>query len=104
MQMEARERHVGVLRRAGMGTISAAFSIISGALDADQSGLSIVAGNVANANTPGYTRETASWRENSTVTINGRSFGTGVTETGATSIRDRVLLARLDQQQELASA
>ncbi|HEY2861232.1 MAG TPA: flagellar hook-associated protein FlgK [Terracidiphilus sp.] len=87
-----------------MGTINAAFSIISGALDADQSGLSIIAGNVANANTPGYTREIPNWRENPTVTIGGRSFGTGVTETGATSLRDRVLLERLDQQQQLASA
>jgi flagellar hook-associated protein 1 FlgK len=87
-----------------MGTISSAFSIISGALDADQSGLSIIAGNVANANTPGYTRKTPTFQENATVTINGLSYGTGVTETGAQSIRDRVLMERLDQQQQLASA
>ncbi len=87
-----------------MGTISSAFSLISGALDADQSGLSIVAGNVANANTPGYTEEQPNWAENTPVTINGISYGTGVTETGATSVRDRVLEQRLDQQQQLASA
>jgi flagellar hook-associated protein 1 FlgK len=87
-----------------MGTISSAFSIIAGALNADQSGLSVIAGNVANANTPGYTRETPNWQENPPVTINGRTYGTGVTETGATSVRDRVLLGRLDQQQQLASA
>lgn len=87
-----------------MGSISSAFSIIAGALDADQSGLSIVAGNVANANTPGYTRETPAWQEGMTVTINGLTYGTGVMETGAQSIRDRVLLERLDQQQQLASA
>jgi flagellar hook-associated protein 1 len=87
-----------------MGTINSAFSLISGALNADQSALSIIAGNVANANTPGYSRETPTWSENTPVTINGRTFGTGVTETGAQSVRDRVLLARLDQQQQLASA
>ena len=87
-----------------MGTINGAWSIISGALNADQSGLSIIAGNVANANTPGYTRETPTFQENSPVTINGRYYGTGVTETGAQSMRDRVLLERLDQQQQLASA
>jgi flagellar hook-associated protein 1 len=87
-----------------MGTINGAFSIISGALDADQSGLSVIAGNVANANTPGYTRETPTFRENSPVTINGQTYGTGVTETGAQSIRDRVLMERLDQQQQMASA
>ncbi|MFP5235579.1 MAG: flagellar hook-associated protein FlgK [Acidobacteriota bacterium] len=87
-----------------MGSISSAFAIIKGALQADQSALSIVAGNVANANTPGYTRETPTWQENSPVTINGVAYGTGVSETGATSIRDRVLLERLDQQQQLASS
>ena len=87
-----------------MGTISSAFSIMSGALDADQSALSIAANNVANANTPGYTEETPNWRENSPVQINGASYGSGVTETGPTSLRDRVLEERLDQQQQLASA
>lgn len=87
-----------------MGSISTAFNILGGALDADQEALNIVAGNVANANTPGYTEETPNWQENSPVVINGVSYGTGVTETGATSVRDRVLLERLDQQQQLASA
>ncbi len=87
-----------------MGTISSAFGIISGALNADQAALGITAGNVANANTPGYSRQTANWRENQPVTMNGIAYGSGVTETGATSIRDRVLLERLDQQQQMASA
>ncbi len=87
-----------------MGTISSAFSLISGALNADQSALSIVANNVANANTPGYTEETPNWRENDPVSINGVDYGTGVSQTGSTSIRDRVLTERLNQQQQLASA
>jgi len=64
-----------------MGTISSAFSLISQALDADQSGLSIVANNVANANTTGYTEENPNWQENQPIEINGVSYGTGVTET-----------------------
>jgi flagellar hook-associated protein 1 len=87
-----------------MGTISSAFALISGALDADQSALSIVANNVANANTPGYAQEIPTWQENQPVTINGVAYGAGVTETGATSLRDRVLEGRLDQQQQLASS
>jgi len=87
-----------------MGTISSAFNLISGALNADQSALSIVANNVANANTTGYTEETPNWQENQPVSIDGLYHGTGVTETGATSVRDRVLTERLDQQQQLASA
>ena len=87
-----------------MGTISSAFAMISGALNADQAALSIVANNVANANTPGYTQETPNWRQNAPIDINGVSLGDGVSETGATSLRDSVLGARLDQQQQLASA
>ena len=64
----------------------------------------IIAGNVANTNTSGYTRETPTWKESTPVTINGLAFGTGVTQTGAQSLRDRVLLERLNQQQELSSA
>jgi flagellar hook-associated protein 1 FlgK len=87
-----------------MGTINSAFSLMSGALDADQSALSIIANNVANANTPGYTQETPNWKQNEPIEINWVSYGDGVTETGATSHRDSVLEERLDQQQQLASA
>ncbi len=87
-----------------MGTINSAFGLISGALDADQSALNVVANNVANANTTGYTEETPDWQENAPITVNGITIGQGVTETGATSQRDLVLNERLDQQQQLASA
>ena len=87
-----------------MGTINSAVNLISGALEADQSALNIVANNVANANTPGYTQQVPNWQENTPVQINGITAGTGVTETGPTSVRDRVLEERLDQQQQAASA
>jgi flagellar hook-associated protein 1 FlgK len=87
-----------------MGTINSAYSIITGALDADQAALSVVANNVANANTTGYTEETPNWQENQPISVNGVLAGDGVTETGATSQRDLVLQARLDQQQQLESA
>ena len=87
-----------------MGTINSALSIATGALNADQAALSVVANNVANANTTGYTVETPNWQQNPSVNINGVLVGTGVTETGATSQRDRILQGRIDQQQQLASA
>jgi flagellar hook-associated protein 1 FlgK len=87
-----------------MGSVNAAFSMMTAALDADQAALNIVANNVANANTPGYTRQVPNWRENDPVNISGITVGTGATETGATSIRDRILEQRLNQQQQLASA
>ncbi|MGO8758874.1 MAG: flagellar hook-associated protein FlgK [Terracidiphilus sp.] len=87
-----------------MGTINAALSVVSGALDADQEALSVVANNVANANTTGYTEETPNWQENTPIEVGGILIGDGVTETGATSQRDRVLEERLNQQQQLATA
>lgn len=87
-----------------MGTISSALHLITQALDADQSALNIVANNVANANTAGYTKQVANFQENQPITIGGVSYGAGVTETGPTSIRDRVLDQRLAQQQQLSSA
>ncbi len=87
-----------------MGTISSAFAMMSGALDADQSALNVVANNVANANTKGYTVETPNWQENQPIYINGVESGDGATETGSTSQRDNVLLQRLDQQEQMASA
>src|SRR5580692_7101045 len=85
----------GRRRRITMGTISSAFHLISGALNADQSALAIVANNVANANTPGYSEQTPTWRENDPVSINNVNYGNGVSQTGPTSVRDRVLLERL---------
>lgn len=87
-----------------MGTINSALSLTTGALNADQAALSVVANNVANANTTGYTEETPDWRENQPINAGGIQVGDGVTETGATSQRDRVLEERLDQQQQMASA
>src|SRR5271169_2911261 len=87
-----------------MGTISSAFTMMSSALDADQSALNVVANNVANANTKGYTVESPNWQENQPIYVNGIGSGDGASETGSTSQRDNVLLQRLDQQQQLASA
>ncbi len=87
-----------------MGTINSALSVMTGALDADQEALNVVANNVANASTTGYTEETPNWQENAPINAGGVLIGDGVTETGATSLRDRVLEERLDQQQQLASA
>ncbi len=87
-----------------MASISSAMNLVSQAIDANQAALNIVSNNVANANTDGYTEETAQWQENSSVTISGISYGQGATVTGAVSQRDLVLNERLNQQQQLYSA
>jgi flagellar hook-associated protein 1 len=87
-----------------MGTISSALSMMTQSLDADQAALNIVANNVANANTPGYTEEAPTWRQNQPINVNGVLIGTGSSQLGPKSQRDPVLLHRLNQQQQLASA
>jgi len=87
-----------------MATLNTAFNIATGALNADQAALTVVSNNVANANTTGYTREVATFEENDPVTLNGASYGTGVTMTGGVSLRDLVLQQALQQQGQVASA
>lgn len=87
-----------------MGTISTAFNIATGALDADQSALDIVANNTANANTPGYTVETPTWQQNDSVTLGGVNYGMGVQVTGAESQRNRVLERAMQQQTQTESS
>jgi flagellar hook-associated protein 1 FlgK len=70
------------------------------ALMADQDALNVTANNVANQNTPGYTREVVNFQSVDAVTLSGLSVGSGVTVT-ATSQRDRVLEQRVQQQTQV---
>jgi flagellar hook-associated protein 1 FlgK len=87
-----------------MATISTAFNIATGALDADQAALDIVANNTANVNTPGYTLEMPTWEQRDSVSLNGVNFGMGVTITGAESQRSLVLDQAMQQQTQTESA
>lgn len=87
-----------------MATISTAFDIATGALDADQAALDIVSNNTANASTPGYTLEMPVWQQNDSVSLNGVSFGMGVSLTGAASQRSLVLDQAMQQQTQAGSA
>jgi flagellar hook-associated protein 1 FlgK len=84
-----------------MATLNTAFSIAAGALEADQAAINIIANNTANANTPGYTNQVPEWQANDPVTIDGVSYGRGVTMTGPLSQRDLVLEQRIQQQTQL---
>jgi flagellar hook-associated protein 1 len=91
-------------RKKAMATLSLAFNIATGALEADQEALNIVSNNVANANTPGYTREIANWEQNDPLTIGGAIYGEGASVTGPVSQRSLVLNQSLQQQGQVASA
>lgn len=84
-----------------MGTLNTAFSIATGALDAVQSAINIIANDTANANTPGYTNQIPEWLANDPIMIGDTSYGQGVTMTGPSSQRDLVLEQRIQQQMQL---
>lgn len=85
-----------------MGTLSSLMDLSSQTLMADQNALNVTANNVANQNTPGYTREVVNWQPTDAVTLSGTSYSTGVTST-AVSQRDRVLEQRVQQQTQTQS-
>jgi len=87
-----------------MGSINTGFNIATGALEADQAALNVVANNVANANTTGYTREVPHFQTADSVVIGSAIYGDGVTMTGGVSQRNPVLQQSLDQQTQAESA
>jgi flagellar hook-associated protein 1 len=87
-----------------MATLNSALQLMSGALAADQSALDVTANNVANANTPGYTREVPIFQASDSVTINGISYGEGVQMTAAQSQRSLVINAAVQQQTQTQQA
>jgi len=80
-----------------MGTLTSLLNIASETLLADQAALNATANNVANQNTPGYTREVVSFQSGDSVSLSGESQSSGVTAI-VSSLRDRVLEQRVQQQ------
>jgi flagellar hook-associated protein 1 FlgK len=87
-----------------MATLNSALQIMTSGLAADQAALDVTSNNVANANTPGYTREVPIVEANDSVTINGVSYGQGVQMTAAQSQRSLVLNAAVQQQTQTQQA
>jgi flagellar hook-associated protein 1 FlgK len=81
-----------------MGTLSAGLNIAVGAMITDQEALSVVSNNIANANTPGYTRQVAELGESPTVQYGGLTFGNGVQLEQVANQRSSLLQSQLDQQ------
>ena len=81
-------------------------SLITGmqALDASEAALDSASNNIANANTPGYTREVAEFSENAENLSGGTVTGGGVTLEGIQSVRDELLNLQIQQQTSLQSS
>jgi flagellar hook-associated protein 1 FlgK len=60
--------------------------------------LEVVANNIANANTPGYSREIPIMEENPPTLSGNTLVGTGVSMSSVESVRDNILNLRIDQE------
>ena len=87
-----------------MGGLNASLLIGMQALDAAQGALTATSNNIANVNTPGYTREVAQFSENGENQTGDEVTGGGVTLDGLQSIRDELLNIQIQQQTSLQSS
>lgn len=81
-----------------MGVNFSPFEIGRRALQASQLGLTVAGNNIANVNTPGYTRQSVQLSPSPTDGSNLRLTGTGVTIDGVRSFRDRFIESRLQTE------
>jgi flagellar hook-associated protein 1 FlgK len=81
-----------------MSSLFGTMSVALQSLLAQQGAMEVVANNIANANTPGYTREIPVLEENPPVLSGNTMVGTGVSMTTVESVRDNVLNLRIQQE------
>ena len=87
-----------------MGGLNTSLLIGMQALEATQGALNATSNNIANANTPGYTREVAQFSENQETSAGGEVSGGGVTLDGLQSVRAELLDLQIQQQTSLQSS
>jgi flagellar hook-associated protein 1 FlgK len=81
-----------------MSSLLATMFIGTSAMATDQGALAVTANNVANQNTPGYSREVADLEENTPVVLGKLTYGTGVKLAQVHGIRDSILQLRIQQE------
>jgi flagellar hook-associated protein 1 FlgK len=72
-------------------------------LDAASGGLQVTNNNIANASTPGYTREIAVVQEATPTIVDGQSVGNGVVLEGYQSVRDELVQGQIQQETQAQS-
>jgi flagellar hook-associated protein 1 FlgK len=81
-----------------MPGLNTSMNIAVQALMAEQGALDITSNNIANVNTPGYSRELAVFQESPTVQEGNIAYGTGVTLEQFQSVRDQMLQLRIYEE------
>ena len=87
-----------------MGGLNTSLYIGVQALEAAQGALNATSNNIANSNTPGYTREVPQISENAQTFSGGQVSGGGVTLDGLQSVRDELLNLQIQQQTSAQSS
>jgi flagellar hook-associated protein 1 FlgK len=83
-----------------MSSLNASLATALSGLMADQGAMETTTNNVANVNTPGYSREEAVLVASDPVGLDPLTFGTGVTLQSVESIRDPILESQIQQQSQ----
>jgi flagellar hook-associated protein 1 len=83
-----------------MSSLNASLSTALSGLIAEQGALEATTNNVANVNTPGYSREVPVLVASDPVVVSPLTFGSGVTLQSVESIRDPILESQIQQQSQ----
>lgn len=89
---------------ASMGGLNTSLLIGTQALEAAQGALTATSNNIANSNTPGYTREIPQFAESEQSQSGNEIIGGGVSLTGLQSVRDELLNLQIQSQTSLQSS
>ena len=81
-----------------MSSLFGTMSVALQSLLVQQGALEVTANNIANANTPGYSREVPILEESPPLLSGNTMIGTGVTLKSVQSVRDNILDLRIDQE------
>ena len=81
-----------------MSSLSASLAIALSGLTAEQGALEATTNNVANVNTPGYSREVPALVASNPVIIDPLTLGSGVTLRSIESVRDPILESQIQQE------
>jgi len=80
-----------------MSSITNVLSSATQALLADTGALQVTSNNIANANTPGYSRQVAVFQEAAPTNVGNLSIGNGVVLEGYQSVRDELVSSQIQQ-------
>jgi flagellar hook-associated protein 1 FlgK len=87
-----------------MGSLNGALSVAAQALGADTGGLAAANNNIANANTPGYSRQTPVLQEATPLQDGNLSVGQGVILESYLSVRDQLVTSQIQQETQAQSS